>query len=598
MLLSLCMIVKNEEDNLPRCLESVKSIVDEMIIVDTGSTDNTVNIAKSFGAKVYSFPWNGSFSDARNHSLKQAEGEWILIMDADDEMSEEGRQAVPVLIRDSDEDAYFFETISYVGDTPGGDVLLNMNLRLMKNGRGYYYSNSIHEQIYCNILAVNPSAKILNKDVKVYHYGYLNKNIAEHNKRARNISLLEKELSQRPGYPFTLFNLGSEYYAMGENIKAIEYFEESYKKFNPKEGFSSHLILKMVNCYLCLGRFSEALKLCNEGLSYFPVFTDLEYMKGIIQKVSGKPMYALRHFKKCLEMGEAPNYYNVLIGAGTYKAHYMLGETYFYLEDYESAIESYGNSLKENHEYRNGIPNLIKSLLKSELSQKVLENRIEDIRKYADNKFDSMVFDLLIQEKYYELADKYIHKHEKAYGVSAYSRYHRGLCQLYLGKFTKAGKIMGQVKKDKEYLIDAACWQALCSIIDNNFEEADELLAGRKIDSENTRVKVFAVFKTLIQTSNVEVLCDEEVEAEKFTNIIFEILKVLLITRKFDIFEKALGMLNSVSDKSVLLKLAKIYYKEGCYGLSNQELVRSIKLFDLIDFEGAEMLMKLKIKGL
>ena len=82
--ISLCMIVKNEEEYLPRCLENIKDIVDEIIIVDTGSTDKTVEIAKSYGAKVYYFKWNNNFSEARNVSLKYATKDWILILNVDD----------------------------------------------------------------------------------------------------------------------------------------------------------------------------------------------------------------------------------------------------------------------------------------------------------------------------------------------------------------------------------------------------------------------------------------------------------------------------------------------------------------------------------
>ena len=81
--LSLCMIVKNEEETLPRCLKSVCSLVDEIIIVDTGSTDLTLSVAKDFCAQIFSFAWDDNFSSARNYSLDQASGDWILVLDAD-----------------------------------------------------------------------------------------------------------------------------------------------------------------------------------------------------------------------------------------------------------------------------------------------------------------------------------------------------------------------------------------------------------------------------------------------------------------------------------------------------------------------------------
>ena len=91
MNISLCMIVRDEEECLPRCLESARGIVDEIIVVDTGSTDRTVGIALAFGAKVVSFPWSGDFSEARNRGLDLATCEWILALDADEELPEETR---------------------------------------------------------------------------------------------------------------------------------------------------------------------------------------------------------------------------------------------------------------------------------------------------------------------------------------------------------------------------------------------------------------------------------------------------------------------------------------------------------------------------
>jgi len=85
--LSLCMIVKNEELHLARCLKSVRGLADEMILVDTGSTDRTVEVARSYGARVFHFTWQDDFSLARNHSLEAASGEWILVLDADESIA-------------------------------------------------------------------------------------------------------------------------------------------------------------------------------------------------------------------------------------------------------------------------------------------------------------------------------------------------------------------------------------------------------------------------------------------------------------------------------------------------------------------------------
>lgn len=598
MSLSLCMIVKDEENNLPRCLDSVKDIVDEMIIADTGSSDSTVKIAESYGAKVYHFPWNGNFSDARNFSLKFASGDWIMIMDADDQLEESGKQGVLDLIKSGDADAYFFETISYIGDKPGFDTIKNMNLRLMKNGKGYFYSNPIHEQIYCNIKAVNPSAKIVNKDIKVYHYGYLNKNIIEHKKRARNIALLEKELENKPGYPFALFNLGSEYYAMGDNIKAIDYFEQVYRNFNPLEGFSSHLLLKMVNCYISLGRYEDALKVSDEGLLHYPGFTDLEYMKGTVQNASGKYIQAIEHFKKCCEMGEAPNYLNVLIGAGTFRPCYFLGDIYFNFEDYSSSVKYYKNCFMHNPGFADVLSKYVKACCRDKSGRLELIKRIEELRKNASENFDLTVFQALMEEKHYDKALSYIENLEKSSGTSALSCYHKGLCKLYLKKYKSSTHFMGIAKKDPEYTTKAVLIQVMCKIIEGKYAQAQKLLHSPGLNQEDAGVKVYKAFISIMETGKTTVLSDEEQESARYTPHIFGILRTLIINYEFNIFEKALHLLNTITDKTVLLKLAKLYYAENCFELAHQELLRSIKIFDYIDPEGAGILCKLKYRGL
>ena len=102
--LSLCMIVRDEEEMLPGCLAPLRDVVDEIVVVDTGSTDATVEIAESFGARVVHFPWNGSFADARNVSIDAATGDWIMYLDADEHMepgrrSPAARAAAPHLAR-------------------------------------------------------------------------------------------------------------------------------------------------------------------------------------------------------------------------------------------------------------------------------------------------------------------------------------------------------------------------------------------------------------------------------------------------------------------------------------------------------------------
>jgi len=597
MSLSLCMIVKDEEDNLPRCLESVKDIVDEMIIVDTGSKDSTVRIAESYGAKVHHFQWEGNFSAARNYSLKYATCDWILLMDGDDELEASNKQKVLELVKGDGAEAYFFETISYLGETPGLDTMKNLNVRLIKNGRGYYFSNPIHEQIWSNIMRITPAAKIVSKEIKVYHYGYLSKNIIAHNKRERNISILEKELEYSTNRSFTLFNLGNEYLALGNNVKALEYYEEAYQSFDPPQGFSSKLILKMVNCYFILGQYEKAFKIIEVGFKHYPEFTDLEHMRALIYSKMGNYLLSIKSYKKCIRMGESPAQYNVIIGAGTYRAYFLMGEIYLKLEDYDEAEECFKKVLKLNVQFTPALINLIKALCRKELTGEMLLNRIEELRKNKHDRFNETVFETFIQEKKYDYALMYIEKYEKIFGESSYSQYIKGICSIHLKKYTETFSLMESVGKDAEYRERAVCLQTLCRLLENSASKAEELLNSSSVDKDATLVKVYKAFCDLIIKGEAGILSEDEKESSLYTVGIFNLLEILLSIQEFDIFEKALNLFNLISDKTVLYRLAKLYFNGKFYSTAYKEFLRSISTFGQIDLDGAYMLYQLKLKG-
>ena len=143
--LSLCMIVKNEEALLPTCLESVKDHVDEIVIVDTGSTDRTVEVATKYNAKIYHHPWENSFSKARNYSLKYATCDWILILDADEEISGNDAPRLKSLIRESSADLIYLQVLDKT--TEGKIVSVLNSERLFKNHHGIRYDGIVHNAL-------------------------------------------------------------------------------------------------------------------------------------------------------------------------------------------------------------------------------------------------------------------------------------------------------------------------------------------------------------------------------------------------------------------------------------------------------------------
>jgi len=146
--ISACMIVKNEEELLPQCLESIKDYVDEIIIVDTGSTDRTVEIAKSYGAKVYHHPWEDDFSKHRNQSVSYAKCDWIFQIDADEVLEIGSGEVMREVVKNDTVDSYFVVIKSIFNQGIG--MASHNTVRLFHNGRAIHYEGRVHNRIVGN----------------------------------------------------------------------------------------------------------------------------------------------------------------------------------------------------------------------------------------------------------------------------------------------------------------------------------------------------------------------------------------------------------------------------------------------------------------
>jgi glycosyltransferase involved in cell wall biosynthesis len=190
--LSLCMIVKDEEKFLPTCLESIKDHVDEIIIVDTGSSDGTVEIARKYGAKVFHHPWENSFSKARNYSLKYATCDWILILDADEEIEKEDARKLKEVIKDNDVNVINLPV--FYKPQGGKNLSVSNSERIFKNHLGFYYEGIVH-----NSLKYSGSDK--NVNIRLNHYGYHQGEEQMDKKFTRTSTLLKEQIRSDPENP-------------------------------------------------------------------------------------------------------------------------------------------------------------------------------------------------------------------------------------------------------------------------------------------------------------------------------------------------------------------------------------------------------------
>lgn len=220
-LISLCMIVKNEEECLPRCLDSVKDVVDEIIIVDTGSTDSTKEIARHYGAKLFDFEWINDFSSARNFSLDQASGEWILVLDADEELEPTTAKKLRQIARETDADAFIIQIRNFYRHSTQKTVDVGA-VRFFRNRPFYRYTRRYHEVVDPSILSHN--GKIASdRSLVIFHDGYLRETAQGKSRKERAIQHMKIELEENPEQLWLLAKIGMELRDVGEEEEAYRY---------------------------------------------------------------------------------------------------------------------------------------------------------------------------------------------------------------------------------------------------------------------------------------------------------------------------------------------------------------------------------------
>jgi len=224
--ISLTMIVKNEERALPACLEAARPWVDEIVVLDTGSTDLTREIAASYGARVHEWAWRDDFAAARNESLRHATGDWILALDADEVLTPESGPNLRQACDEPGDIVGYDIKIVCPREGDGGLVRLNWFPRLFRNLPGVRWEGVIHEQVVTSLAGRGPIVKC---PVEVLHSGYTLSADAMQAKARRNIALLERQLRDEPDYAPGWFQLAETYVMSGRLDDAIGAYRRSLR---------------------------------------------------------------------------------------------------------------------------------------------------------------------------------------------------------------------------------------------------------------------------------------------------------------------------------------------------------------------------------
>jgi tetratricopeptide (TPR) repeat protein len=274
MRVSLCLIVKNEETNLPACLGSAADLVHEIIVVDTGSTDHTREVAARLGARVFDFAWCDDFAAARNETLRHATGDWIFWLDADDRVDEENRRRLRTLFAGLKN-----ENIAYMMQcrcpSKSGTTVVE-HARLFRNHPAIRWQHRIHEQIVPAVQRLGGSVQAT--DVVIQHAGYQDEALHQR-KLERNLRLLQLAHADAPDDPWTLLNLGQNYLAFGRAVEALPLLRRSLERSQPGDFYVRKLYGQLARGYHQLGQRQEAVAICRAGLARYPDFGELLFLE-------------------------------------------------------------------------------------------------------------------------------------------------------------------------------------------------------------------------------------------------------------------------------------------------------------------------------
>lgn len=452
--ISLCMIVKNEGQTLSRCLNSVFGMVDEIIVVDTGSTDSTCNLAQQYGAIIHHFPWNDNFSDARNASLELAQGDWILFLDADEELSLGSQEILSHLIENEKIDGYFVKIMNHLGKEGWIETVPDLVFRLFRNKKEYRFRGAIHEQIADVILEKNSQARYqVAEDLEIIHHGYLDEIIEEKDKKYRNLKLIEKELESSPTNRLLQYHYGVELFRAERYAEAATVLIKSATDIDPNTIYLPKLLRYIVIAQQSSGQLQEALNTAELGLKIFPNYADLYYYTGLIQLDFKHYSQARNAFLRALSMPEQPPQYASFSGIRGFRSYYYLAQIAESFLDEEEALKYYLCSLRDNAHFTHALESLVR-ILKPTKEPAYSMECLEKVCEFGTAEANRLMADIYYRHGAYGLALHYFDQAEAGFPVSPDIKLRKGICLIQERRFFEALRLLeGFTPGSSEYPI-------------------------------------------------------------------------------------------------------------------------------------------------
>jgi tetratricopeptide (TPR) repeat protein len=379
MAISLCMIVKDEAENLPSCLESVQAIVHEVIVVDTGSTDATRDIAAQYGAQVYDVPWDNDFAAARNAALNFATGDWVLVLDADEVLVPHAAATLVGLDRGEP-----------WGEVPAAEVVMvnlirlevgapqapyNLVSRFFRRLPGITFQRPYHETVDDSVAALlrqQPQWQVVTlNSVAIHHTGYQAAVVAQRQKFARAQTIMEGYLEEHPTDSYLLNKLAALYLEQGHTAAALEMLDRAMaqpevddltryelhyhrglalREQHPAQATVAYqqalaqpvadrlklgALLNLGSLSKARGELAKAVDQFQQAIAIDPDFALAHYNLGVVYRVQDKLEEAIAAYQRAIDLD--PDYA---------EAHQNLGVALFKTGQVELALQAFHQAFK------------------------------------------------------------------------------------------------------------------------------------------------------------------------------------------------------------------------------------------------------------
>ncbi|MGA1015445.1 MAG: glycosyltransferase, partial [Limisphaerales bacterium] len=349
--LSVCMIAKNEASFIGQAIDSVQDIAHEIIVVDTGSTDETVEIARSKGAKVIETVWEDDFSQARNIYLKHATGDWILVLDADECLAAEDLPLLKEDLRKPNAICLRLPIYNHGANEYGRGFVP----RLFRNAPWITYQGAIHEQIHAHIVALNQQwdTETTLGSTPIQHYGYQDHVIKAKGKRERNLMMLQKAIETREGDPNIEYNYALELRNAGKMDESLLHFRKAFElirdlpESHQVQEFNLAVVQQLATVLFSMKDYQGVLQLTEEAfVKQLGMFASLSLLVSMASQAMGDHENTLIYAEQCIALRDQPVMIPGILDVQTGLPHILIARALINLERFEESEAAYAAALE------------------------------------------------------------------------------------------------------------------------------------------------------------------------------------------------------------------------------------------------------------